>query len=128
MTPQQQELERLVVTTAERLDEGWSKRALTTNVTKAGFAPDDAVAFVDHVDAIRRARHWRGGLLLLLGGVALIAVGVGITVFTYVIAEPGGRYWVTFGFVLWGIAQVAVGANRMAQKWSRSRYQRDDDG
>ena len=90
---------------------------MTTHVNKARFAPDDAVAFVDHVDAMRRSRHWRGGLLSLLGGAALIAVGVGITAFTYVNAEPGGAYWVTWG-VVWGVVRVGFGVNRMAKKFS----------
>ena len=110
------QVERLAEIIAERLDDGASKKAMAAFVATAGFEPDDAVAFVGHVDGVRRARHWRGGLLLLLFGVLLVAVGGGVTAYTYATAEPGGTYVVWWGLVVWGLVQVGFGFNKMAKK------------
>ena len=122
MTPEQQ-VERLAEIVAERLDDGWSRRAMATYVTEAGFAPDDAVAFVEHVYTVRRARHWRGGLLSVLFGVALIAVGTGVTAYTYAAAERGGTYVVWWGLIVWGLVQVAFGVHKMAKKTANAQNQ-----
>ena len=114
-----QELERLAETIAARLDDGAAQSAMTAQMAAAGFDPDEAAEFVEHVDKVRRSRHRRGGLLTLLFGAALSAAGVGVTAYTYATAQPGGSYVVWWGVILWGVVMMLYGINRMTKEPAR---------
>ena len=70
-----------------------------------GVSPEDAEALVGAVQARRRA-----GRKNLIIGIVALAVGIAITVGTYLNAgNEGGKYTVMYGFFLMGTVYVVRG-------------------
>ena len=94
---------------AARLDAGHSRTAIQMALVEAGLTPVDASAFVEAVTKEHKARKRRAGIWSIVIGVVLIAVGLGITAWSYSDAGPGGRYWIFWGLPLVGGWRVIAG-------------------
>lgn len=47
-------------------------------------------------------------------GLVVCVIGIGVTVGTYMLAEPGGKYMLAYGPVIWGVIQMIRGVIQMA--------------
>lgn len=58
----------------------------------------------------------RSGYLELFGGIGLAILGIVVTVVGYMAASTqGGRYYVTWGLVLWGFVMACRGGSKLAR-------------
>ncbi len=98
---------------AERLAAGHSRTAVQIALVDAGFTASDAATFVQHVAKEYKAHVRRDGIRSIIIGGILIAVGAGVTAFSYTVAEPGGVYLVFWGLPLWGAWKVISGISKL---------------
>ncbi len=110
---QQAILDQWAVYIMERLDAGHSRTAVQMGLVDAGFTPSDAASFVEYVAREYKAHKRRDGIRSVIFGGILIAAGVGITVFTYSNAEPGGMYLVVWGLPIWGAWKLINGVAKL---------------
>ena len=105
--------ESLAERVKEHLRSGMSKQEATDILVALGVDLSEAARFVNEVDDMRKAELRRQGLGKVVGGILLAALGVGITWGTWVIAGPGGAFFVTWGLVVGGVVYAGVGLFQM---------------
>ena len=112
---EQQDVSELAGLVVQDLEAGHSKRRVTAQLISSGIEPKEARTFVEEVDSIRRAQHRRGGNITTMFGLALLAVGVGVTAFTYLTAQPGETYVIAIGPAVVGLILVLRGSERISR-------------
>ncbi len=123
----QDQITQLTVAISEQLEAGHSKRALIERLARGGIQYQEAVAFVNEIDRMRRTQHRNSGLWNTIIGTILVAVGIAVTVWTYTNAKPGESYYVVWGLVAVGIWRVGLGIYRLTKWKGRSAAQREED-
>ena len=123
----QDQMEALAVSIAERLEAGDSKRGLANRLAQGGFQYHEAVAFVDEVDRIRRVERRRSGIWNVLFGVILATAGIGISAWAYATAQPGESYPVMWGLAVVGLWRLGLGVDRLSKWRGKSKAQKDED-
>ena len=109
-------MDSLTESVVARLEGGTSREEIVDHLVDAGVEPEAAAAFVVQVDAARRQAKKDDARGSLVFGFVLVAVGGGITAFTYSVAAPGGAYIVTWGVILWGLWKVGSGLLALVEK------------
>ena len=82
-------------------------------LVEAGFTPSNAGSFIDELAQEYKAHKRRDGIRSVIVGGILIAVGVGVTVWSYSTAEPGGIYLVLWGLPIWGAWKLISGVAKL---------------
>ena len=77
------------------------------------FPHQEAVEFVDHVADAMRSERRQAGMREVLVGIALAALGAGVTGLTYLLADPGGVFLVLWGLVVWGGFKALMGVSKL---------------
>ena len=97
---------------AERLNSGAPTNQISQTLVQNGMTPEDAAAFIDHVqDQLRRERR-QEGLSTLILGIVLAAIGMGVYLATnYFFSLPGGILVLPGGLIAWGGWNVLKGLN-----------------
>ena len=104
---------KLAGSIAERLEAGTPRGTVKAMIVQSGMPEPDAAAILEAVEKDMRAARRRSALGSVLWGAFLVALGGGITLLTYRMADPGGIYLIGWGPALWGGWKVLSGIARM---------------
>lgn len=106
-------MNELTATINERLSKGETSQEIIQSLVAEGWEQKVAKDYVNEIISVFPT--WRESMKKLnlkrMGtGALFTALGVGITAFTYSAAsEEGGSYYVTYGFVIYGVYDLIRG-------------------
>ena len=88
----------------ERVKAGASKKAIVQELIQRGYDPLTANKMVGGISGKHAASARTTGLLLIIGGLAITAISIAITVSSYSTAsQQGGTYYICYGAMIFGI-------------------------
>jgi hypothetical protein len=104
----------LIAYAVQRAKEGGSLQSVTQDLIKLRIPPEKAKAIATEVCRAKQAAYRRQGCITFLVGLFFLAIGLGITWWTFSQAvQSGGRIYVMYGAIVLGALGVLRGLWRM---------------
>lgn len=111
--PQMTYADQLYLEATKAIASGKKAAAVFQNFIQRGVHPQFAQSIVEKASKTKKAAFRQGGVKLLLTGLAMLVLGIIITGVSYSAAANGGIYFVAFGPVIFGVANMFRGLVRI---------------
>jgi hypothetical protein len=117
---QQKAIQQVYDYVGKALRQGQQPEVIVDNLSNRGIPYETAIAIVNKVQdsgvsqstVVPRASNRMGGIKNLGIGIALLILGVIVTIGTYMMADPGGTFMVTTGLFVVGGINMLIGLFR----------------